>query len=198
MISRATIRDAFTAAIVAAATPCATRVYPGRTRPFLARRADLTQALPAACVYVPERASKMGMAAIGRQVDKVAVEVYVLDPSPSATDPDKALEDTLDDVVDAVETAILCAPEIRALFERVPDVTTYYGVTSQPAERVGGATLVFECASARRVSPAAPTSTFKRAVIETDFIGPHGAETDDGLGPDGRIEAETRIGNDFV
>lgn len=197
MISRNTIAKAVVSAIVGAATPCAARVFQGRQRPFLTKRGDEDTVFPAAAVYVPERKAEMGLGTIGVTVDKVMVELYVVDPpSPGGdADPDVVVDDLLDETIDAIEAAVLTNAPLRALLKQVPNVHILYGVDEPMAKRVSGATLVFECTSTRRVMPGLPADEVKRVVIETDFIGPHGTETDNGLGPDGKIEAETRIGD---
>lgn len=195
MISRNTIAKAVVSAIVGAATPCAARVFQGRQRPFLAKRGEADVVFPAAAVFVPERKAVMGLGLTGETTDKVLVEVYVIEGEAGDADPDAVVDDALDEAIDAIEVAVLTNAPLRAMLKRVPDVQILYGVSEPLAKRVSGATLVFECTSTRRVMPGLPADEVKRVVIATDFIGPHGTDTDNGLGPDGKIEAETRIGD---
>lgn len=181
MTRRTDIRNAFTTAIVAAATPVAGRLYPGRTKALATKAAADAVQFPAAALFIPDIDLRaIGLSPVYEETTTIVVEVFVKDAGG-----DLATEEALDLACDPIVDAVLLAAGVRDLFEKPVGVKTVHGIEANLGERLAAATIMFTGTLRREIAPhPSGEPTPFEVHINTDLAPPDDTiEVEQVLGP---------------
>jgi hypothetical protein len=188
--TRTIIRDTIADAIIGAGTSVGDRVSRGRNRSYLVGSAEF----PAAAILMPhKRMQPVGLGMAYRVTPTVTIELYLVDQQPSGSDPDRSLEEQVDELVDEIELALLRSQAVLALFDHPPSIESMHGSSAETAERVATATISVSGQISTQIAPRAPAATAWAVRLEADLAGPHGTAQDTETGPDGVVDVEQRF-----